>query len=44
MATTRQQDGVRDAWNGFDGTAGTVFTVYRDITTPQFRAAPAILD
>ena len=44
MATTQPQDGVRDAWNGFDGTAGTVFTVYQDITIPQFLAAPAILD
>jgi hypothetical protein len=43
MAPTLPQDGTLDAWNGFDGTAGTTFTLHQDVTIPSFLAGPALL-
>ena len=43
MAATLPQDGALDAWNGFDGSSGTVYTLYQDITIPPFLAEPALL-
>ena len=34
MAPTSPQDGLYDAWNGFDGTAGTQYTLTQDVTVP----------
>jgi hypothetical protein len=42
MVPTMPQDGLFDAWNGFDGAAPT-FTLQQDIKIPQFLAAPANL-
>lgn len=44
LLPTQPQDGLFDAWNGFDGAGMTIFTTYQDIKIPQFLAAPAILN
>lgn len=43
MAPTQPQDMQFDAWNGFDGSAGTWYTLYQDVNVPQFLASPAVL-
>ena len=43
MAPTLPQDGTLDAWNGFDGSAGAVYTLHQDITIPPFLTAAALL-
>jgi hypothetical protein len=34
MVPTAPQDGLLDAWNGFDGSASTEFHLYQDVTIP----------